>query len=1383
MASTSDTKVKIVDIQVKYQDAVDAMTKYAQSIADVQAYLKQLKKDLKDGKVTQEEYNKQSEAAKLLSKQQKEALGTLSKQVSNQMKVEKQSEGSLKSLRAQLSNATAAYDAMSRAEREGAKGRELKNHIVQITNELKKAEEGTLRFYRNVGNYPTEATATMTKLTDGFKNIGTAISGLVLGGGLAAFGKQIIETGRNFDDGMARVRAVTQATREEFKMMRDEALKMGASTRYTATEAANALENLTRNGLTAEQATKALSQTLYFAQANSIGLADAAEIMTNVSNGFNMGVAGMEHVSDALSYTASHAAANVSQLAESLKNAAPFGHALGQPIEEVNAALGVLADVGVKGADAGTALRMIMLGLAVPTAKQKKIFGEYGIEIDQASIASEGLTATLQKLKASGIMEATDSASKLADVFGRRVSPQSMTLLNNVDRLQTKLEGLRDAAGTTKAMFDVSISDLSLSLISLKSAWEAFQISIFDANAEGLLEPLEALRQLVNFCRENLPAIGTIFAGVIGGISFTKLLSLATSAFTSMRVSAVSNAQAATAQVATCANAEIALRREVSSLEIQSATASAAERERLEIQLLAKKRELAIAEKATMKAKTAEVLAWERAAAAETGTRWQLAFTSAKIAMTNFIAASKVAFKGFIVTAVISLVFSLLVALYNKVKEGKGIFGKFASAATSVFKSIASAIVSVINYWIDMYNESLLVRGVIDGIGLSFKLLWNTVKTVFGLIGNVLSSTINVLTGMGELVMSIVTLSVDGMKAAVKKLGDNIFGLYKIQAATLTDYARECGNDFIQTFNDVVEGAPVAKLKVPEVSSLTSSSASSDAGKVNQAELDALIGDEGASGSDSSGGGGSAGSKDDKSRAKAAQEEAKLLAQAEQAMLDLLGECVEKRKAILESQYNGEIAQLQAKLDTDETLTEKSRSAIETLIAAKKQKLADEIAKLDDDEIKAQIERQKKAIDSQLETIEKGSQEELELKRQSLEAQYKLDLQSLAQEEAARQKGVTSALMYRQQVLDDLQSSGTATAEQLVEAQNDVDYAQQQIYDTTAMYAEMRLALMAKYNQQERQLQIDHDQQVFAEQQQALKNQITELEIANQQKLNTIIGSGESRMTLEQSLSEMGLDVVTEGEMKKLELEHQAAEERLRFLEERGQLEGQTTEEYKAEILSAEEEEADTKAALNKGMLKNEQAYAKSMASVGDNLISVIDAIGEQNKGFAIASKIITLFQIAVDTGKAISAGIASAMELPYPANLAAVATTVATVLANIATAVSTVNSAEFAEGGKVVGPGTGTSDSISASLSNGEYVMTAKATKLFEPLLAVMNSIGAGVPLDMGRAWQRAESDDSLSETMVRAAQGINLRPVVSVVDITEAQERVKIIESLDTL
>jgi hypothetical protein len=185
------------------------------------------------------------------------------------------------------------------------------------------------------------------------------------------------------------------------------------------------------------------------------------------------------------------------------------------------------------------------------------------------------------------------------------------------------------------------------------------------------------------------------------------------------------------------------------------------------------------------------------------------------------------------------------------------------------------------------------------------------------------------------------------------------------------------------------------------------------------------------------------------------------------------------------------------------------------------------------------------------------------------------------------------------------------------------------------------------------------------------------------------------------------------------------------------------------------------------------------MKAVTSSLTGLLDTLGESNAAFAKMSKIITLAQIAIDTGKALSAGIASASAVPFPGNLVAIATTVATVLANIATAISTVKSAKFAQGGKVNGPGTGTSDSIPAMLSNGEFVMTAQATRMFEPVLTAMNNIGRGVPMQVSSSYKEVETAETLTNSFETAAKEI--RPVVSVVEITEAAERVEMIESLD--
>ena len=506
-----------------------------------------------------------------------------------------------------------------------------------------------------------------------------------------------------------------------------------------------------------------------------------------------------------------------------------------------------------------------------------------------------------------------------------------------------------------------------------------------------------------------------------------------------------------------------------------------------------------------------------------------------------------------------------------------------------------------------------------------------------------------------------------------------------------------------------------------------------------------------------------------------------MVAEAEKAMLDLLGESIEKRRAMLDAQYSGEINKLKAKLETDKTLTEGSKEAIRQLITAKEMKLQDELSKLEDENLKKRIEEQQKLLDSRLALVRKGSEEELNIKLQQADEKLKIDLISLKQEEEAAQRGAATALMFRQAALDELMASGTATEEQLTKAREAVEYAQSEITRINEDYAERRLNMQEQHFMKEDELRRAHDQAVLDEQMLQLQNEIAQLEIANTEKMNKIVEGSDYEQTYQQSINELGLDVVTEFEMQKLQIQQEMAEQRLAFIMEQGQLETETEAQYNARIIAGKKAVAEAKANLNQASIKNEQAYAKSMGGVTKSLSGLLDVLGEDNKEFAIMSKMITLFQITVDTGKALSAGIASASALPFPANMAAIATTVATVLANIATAISTVKSANFAEGGKVHGPGTGTSDSVPANLSNGEFVMTAKATDMFEPLLRVMNAIGAGVPINTTGAYERVENAESLTDSFTQAAQEI--KPVVSVVEITETQERISMIENLDTL
>ena len=228
------------------------------------------------------------------------------------------------------------------------------------------------------------------------------------------------------------------------------------------------------------------------------------------------------------------------------------------------------------------------------------------------------------------------------------------------------------------------------------------------------------------------------------------------------------------------------------------------------------------------------------------------------------------------------------------------------------------------------------------------------------------------------------------------------------------------------------------------------------------------------------------------------------------------------------------------------------------------------------------------------------------------------------------------------------------------------------------------------------------------------------------------------------------------------------------------QMEGETDAEFKARQLAAQKEYVDAKKAIDDYELQVTEAKMDAISGMINGLGSVMAAFGEENEALAKASKVLALAEIAINTGKAIAAGVAQAQSVPFPANIAAIGTTVTTVLANIASAISTVKSAKFATGGYVSGPGTGTSDSIPAQLSNGESVINARSTAMFGPLLSSLNQAGGGIAFNPAAGGSR-EGYEFLASAVAAGMKSVKLH--VGIDEVTQVQDRVATINDISTI
>lgn len=362
----------------------------------------------------------------------------------------------------------------------------------------------------------------------------------------------------------------------------------------------------------------------------------------------------------------------------------------------------------------------------------------------------------------------------------------------------------------------------------------------------------------------------------------------------------------------------------------------------------------------------------------------------------------------------------------------------------------------------------------------------------------------------------------------------------------------------------------------------------------------------------------------------------------------------------------------------------------------------------------------------------------------ALEQQKAAELQKLSEDELQKEIDNRTKLISLQleAVKEGSEQEYQLRMQQLL-SQRDAELADKELTE------QMKLAIVDKYDKQMDDLILQREQEISDKQQEAV------------------------RLRMENEIMQLQQSGASE-----LEILQEQASQKLELLNSIQQQEGESEQEFLNRKLQANQEYIDAKKAIADKEVEIEQVKFQAIETITSGLSSAFETLGENNKTFAILSKTLALAEIAINTGKALAAGIAQAQSVPFPANLAAIATTVATILSNIAVATKTVKSAKFATGGLVTGPGTGTSDSIPAQLSNGESVMTARATSMFAPLLSSFNQMGGGVPINVTQTSSQALGEDMLARAVAKGVQ--SMRPVVSVEEITSVSNRVKVLENL---
>ena len=1117
----------ILNIKVSYDKAVEGIRAYRAEIEALKQREKALSEELENGTVTRQEYDKEVEIGKVAQKNYRDEIRTLQKEIQNNIRQQQQQEGSLKQLRAELSNATKAYDEMSRTEREGAKGKELQEHIKAITKELKGAEEETDRFYRNVGNYRNSIVEAIT----GNNQFASSLANLMQEGGgtLGGMFQTAITSVKSFGAalmglmanpaflGIAGIAGVGVA----FKWFFDYNQGIAEATRLT-----HEFTGLTGDELVSvRNEIQAIADTMGKDYKDTLSTVDA--LMANYGLTAQQS---MKVVEDGFASGADLSGDMLSKI----QQYAPTFHDAGISADQMVAILqqtrsGIFSDKGLdiitmaskRIREMSTGTRSALEGIGIDVNK---------VQDDLASGARSTFDVVQEistKMKNFGA-DSQQVGSVLKDVFGRQGADAGIKLIEQLDTMSTSLEEVKKQTGEWGKDQEEDIKAVA----ELNGAWSAL-FDLTDNGWEMMIDKVE------DFARESLTSV---LKGIIGLVNW-------------------------------------------------------------------------------------------------------------------------------------------FVRLYNNaviVRAG-------VQSMVAQFKILWSAAKLVINLIVDGFK----------GIGRGIELLVNTTRAAFKAVSGSAQ-------GFGKILSGIAHLSLSEIKEGMADVQKSVVGGFRSALSGLTSTIRRQGGEVLgdlakfgreswSAYEDAFRSAAKGGLKELTIQAGVS-------GKTAEPEKMGILG-----GTTVSKGSGGTTAKGGKTVAKSdlSKDEEEQVRKAEEALLQLIEDNTTRQRALLNQRYEEQMADLKKSLAEKGKHTAKAEEAIRVQMVALDKQHAIDLNKLNLQSVKERVEMENKKYAYLIEATAKGTRE-----------MYDLQVAKMENDKALAEAELTASITDEQQRHD------------------------------------MMLALEASYQAKAEALRASYLKQEREEQQKAITEQFAG-DVTNATQQGDELGALQIKLDQKKAMMDAANTAEYESEQAKNAAILQASNE----------------------YYAAQEELSNKRREVE---VANSEAIGQAVGALG----GMMEAFGEKNKTLTALSKVLALAQIAIASGVAIAEGVKQAQSVPFPKNIAAIATTVATILANITSAIKTVKGAKMATGGVVRGQGTGTSDQVPIQASNGESVMTAAATSMFSPALSALNQLGGGVPIVVQSPAQQ-QGEEFLAAAV---AKGMRLapRPVVTVEEINRVQERVDVIERI---
>lgn len=388
------------------------------------------------------------------------------------------------------------------------------------------AYDGTLKFDTSIDSKGFQSGI------DGIGSIaekGLKATGAILAGtatAIGAIGAASVKVGSDFEASMSKVAAISGATGDDLKALTDKAKEMGATTKFSASESADALQYMAMAGWKTEDMLNGLEGIMNLAAASGEDLATTSDIVTDALTAFGLSAEDSTHFADVLAQASSNANTNVGMMGETFKYVAPVAGALGYTAEDTALAIGLMANSGIKASQAGTSLRSIMSRMAKPTKEVQGAMDKLGVSLTDSNGNMKSLNEVMGDLRNgfAGLSEA-EAAEMAAALGGQEAMSGLLAIVNASDDDFDKLsDAIYSCDGAAKRMADTMNDNLQGQITILKSGLEGLGISLYENMEAPLKEVVKEAQDMVQQLQdafnnggldEVVSTVGDIFAQIV----------------------------------------------------------------------------------------------------------------------------------------------------------------------------------------------------------------------------------------------------------------------------------------------------------------------------------------------------------------------------------------------------------------------------------------------------------------------------------------------------------------------------------------------------------------------------------------------------------------------------------------------------------------------------------------------------------------------------------------------------------------------------------------------------------------------------------------------------------------------------------------------------